>query len=69
MKLEEGQLVKFSYMSVDTSDDSLLGLVTKISEGKVEILWMVGESTYSVSYKDFQHAIDNGVYELVEEKG
>jgi len=65
MKLEEGQLVKFSYMS---DDDALLGIVIKASKTEVQILWTVGTSTYTVSYKDFQHAIDNGVYELIEEK-
>ena len=63
MKLEEGRLVKFSYID---EKDAMLGIVTKTGEDEVRILWVVGGHTYKVSYRDFQHALDNGVYELVE---
>ena len=65
MNLQEGQLVKFSY--VDDNDDAMLGIVTKITENKINILWTLENNTHTVSYKDFEHAIKNGVYEIVEE--
>jgi hypothetical protein len=64
MKLEEGQLVKFSYIP---DDEAMLGIVTKVSKGKINILWILENNTHTVSYKDFEHAIKNGVYEIVEE--
>jgi hypothetical protein len=63
MNLEAGQLVKFSYMD---EKDAMLGIVTKSGADEVRVLWSVGGHTHKVSYKDFQHALDNGVYELVE---
>lgn len=65
MKLEEGQLVRFSYISGD--DQALLGIVTKVGGGEINILWILENNTHTVSYKDFEHAIKNGVYEIVEE--
>ena len=69
MKLEEGQLIKFSYMGDDAA--ALLGIVAKVGSGKINILWM-GDRYYShdshtVSYEAFEHAMKNGVYEIVEE--
>jgi hypothetical protein len=65
MNLKEGQLVKFSY--VDGGVDAMLGIVTKITGSKINILWILEDHTHTVSYKDFQHALDNGVYIIVEE--
>ena len=65
MNLKEGQLVKFSY--VDGGVDAMLGIVTKITGSKISILWTLENHTHTVSYKDFQHALDNGVYIIVEE--
>ena len=65
MNLKEGQLVKFSYM--DDDDDAMLGIVTKVAENKINILWILEGHTHTVSYKDFQHALNNGVYRVVEE--
>ena len=65
MNLKEGQLVKFSY--ADDGDDAMLGIVTKIAGSKINILWILEDHTHTVSYKDFQHALDNGVYIIVED--
>tara|TARA_R100000008_G_scaffold69301_1_gene46644 strand:+ start:23 stop:226 length:204 start_codon:yes stop_codon:yes gene_type:complete len=67
MELTEGQLVKFSYMK--DSDDAMLGIVTKVSRSKINILWILENHTHTVSYKDFEHALKNGVYEIIEESG
>ena len=64
MNLKEGQLVKFSYM--DDSADAMLGIVTKIAGNKISILWTVEDKIHKISYRDLQHALDNGVYEIVE---
>jgi len=60
-------LVKFSYMK--DSDDAMLGIVTKVSRSKINILWILENHTHTVSYKDFEHALKNGVYEIIEESG
>ena len=74
MKLEEGQLIKFSYMGDDAA--ALLGIVAKVAADKINILWMgdlypglihQGRCQHTVSYEDFEHAMKNGVYEIVEE--
>jgi len=69
MKLEEGQLIKFSYMG-DTTE-AMLGIVTKVTSDKINIIWMdtrlQGSHTHVLSYEDFAHAIGSGVYEIVEE--
>tara|TARA_R100000008_G_C3445457_1_gene96630 strand:+ start:43 stop:252 length:210 start_codon:yes stop_codon:yes gene_type:complete len=67
MELVEGQLVKFCYVAGDCG--AMLGIVTKVSKGKINILWILENHTYTVSYRDFEHAIKNGVYEIVEEDG
>ena len=67
MELVEGQLVKFCY--VNGADDAMLGIVTKVSRDKINILWILENHTHTVSYKDFEHAVNNGVYKVVEEKG
>ena len=64
MKLKEGQLVKFSYVD---DEEAMLGIVTKVSIGKINILWFLENQTHTVSYQDFNHAIKNGVYKIVEE--
>ena len=65
MNLKEGQLVKFSYMGDD--GDAMLGIITRIAGNEINILWILEDHTHTVSYKDFQHALDNGVYIIVEE--
>ena len=65
MNLKEGQLVKFSYMGDD--GDAMLGIITRIAGNEINILWILEDHTHTVSYKDFQHALDNGVYLIVEE--
>ena len=67
MKLTEGQLVKFCYVADD--GEAMLGIVTKVSRGKINILWILENHTHTVSYRDFEHALKNGVYEIVEESG
>ena len=67
MELVEGQLVKFCY--INGADDAMLGIFTKVSRGKINILWILENHTHTVSYKDFKHAVNNGVYKVVEEKG
>ena len=66
MNFETGQLVKFSYMD---DDDVIFGIITKTSKEEVKILWIFENATYTVSYRDFQHALDTGVCETFEEKG
>ena len=63
MNLEEGQLVKYIYFD---DDDSAIGIITEVGKDKINILWTVEDSIYKISYKDLQHALDNGVYEIVE---
>ena len=63
MNLEEGQLVKYIYFD---DDDSAIGIITEVGKEKIDILWTVEDSIYKISYKDLQHALDNGVYEIVE---
>jgi|TARA_R110000851_G_scaffold5576_1_gene22980 hypothetical protein len=69
MKLEEGQLIKFSYMGPAT--EAMLGIVTKVTSDKINIIWMdtrpQGSHTHVLSFEDFAHAIGSGVYEIVEE--
>ena len=63
MNLETGQLVKYTYFD---DDDSAIGIITEVGKEKINILWTVEDSIYKISYKDLQHALDNGVYEIVE---
>jgi len=63
MNLETGQLVKYTYFD---DDDSAIGIITAVDKNKINILWTVEDSIYKISYKDLQHALDNGVYEIVE---
>ena len=63
MNLEKGQLVKYLYYD---DDDSAIGIITEVGKEKINILWTVEDSIYKISYKDLQHALDNGVYEIVE---
>ena len=70
MKLEEGQLIKFSYMGDDAA--ALLGIVAKVGPDKINIFWngdhvVFSRGCHTVSYEDFEHAMKNGVYEIVEE--
>jgi len=71
MKLEEGQLIKFSYMGDDAA--ALLGIVAKVGPDKINIFWNGAHGVrsvggcHTVSYEDFEHAMKNGVYEIVEE--
>tara|TARA_B100001123_G_C14510963_1_gene710335 strand:- start:213 stop:422 length:210 start_codon:yes stop_codon:yes gene_type:complete len=67
MELVKGQLIKFCY--INGADDAMLGIVTKISRGQISIVWVSENRTHTVSYKDFEHAVNNGVYKVVEEKG
>jgi len=62
-KLTEGQLIKYVYFSVD---DSALGIITKINRDGIDILWTIGDSIHKISYRDLKHALDSGVYEVVE---
>jgi hypothetical protein len=63
MNLEAGQLVKYTYFD---DDDSAIGIITAVDKNKINILWTVEDSIYKISYKDLQHALDNGVYEVVK---
>tara|TARA_R110000751_G_scaffold93653_1_gene182802 strand:+ start:317 stop:508 length:192 start_codon:yes stop_codon:yes gene_type:complete len=63
MNLEAGQLVKYTYFD---DDDSAIGIITAVDKNKINILWTVEDSIYKISYKDLQHALDNGVYEIVK---
>ena len=67
MKITEGQLVKFCYVA--DYGEAMLGIVTKVSRGKINILWILENHTHTFSYRDFEHALKNGVYEIVEESG
>ena len=63
MNLETGQLVKYTYFD---DDDSAIGIITEVGKEKINILWAVEDSIYKISYKDLQHALVNGVYEIVK---
>ena len=63
MNLEAGQLVKYTYFD---DDDSAIGIITEVDKSKISILWTVEDKIHKISYRDLQHALDNGVYEIVE---
>ena len=63
MNLEAGQLVKYIYFD---DDDSAIGIITEIGKDKISILWAVEDNLHKISYKDLQHALDSGVYEVIE---
>ena len=63
MNLETGQLVKYTYFD---DDDSAIGIITEVDKDKINILWTVEDKIHKISYRDLQHALDNGVYEIVE---
>jgi len=63
MNLEKGQLVKYIYFD---DNDSAIGIITEVGKNKISILWAVEGNLHKVSYKDLQHALDSGVYEIVE---
>ena len=63
MNLETGQLVKYTYFD---DDDSAIGIITEVGKDKINILWTVEDKIHKISYRDLQHALDNGVYEVVE---
>ena len=63
MNLETGQLVKYTYFD---DDDSAIGIITEVGKEKINILWTVEDKIHKISYRDLQHALDSGVYEMVE---
>jgi len=63
MNLEKGQLVKYIYFD---DDDSAIGIITEVGKDKINILWTVEDKIHKISYRDLQHALDSGVYEIVE---
>ena len=63
MNLETGQLVKYTYFD---DDDSAIGIITEVGKDKINILWVVEDKIHKISYRDLQHALDSGVYEVVE---
>ena len=63
MNLETGQLVKYTYFD---DDDSAIGIITEVGKDKINILWTVEDKIHKISYRDLQHALDSGVYEIVE---
>ena len=63
MNLETGQLVKYTYFD---DDDSAIGIITEVDKDKINILWTVEDKIHKISYRDLQHALDSGVYEVVE---
>ena len=63
MNLETGQLVKYTYFD---DDDSAIGIITEVDKDKINILWTVEDKIHKISYRDLQHALDNGVYEMIE---
>ena len=63
MNLETGQLVKYTYFDVD---DSAIGIITEVDKNKISILWTVEDKIHKISYRDLQHALDNGVYEMIK---
>ena len=63
MNLETGQLVKYTYFD---DDDSAIGIITEVGKEKINILWTVEDKIHNISYRDLQHALDNGVYEMIK---
>ena len=63
MNLEEGQLVKYIYFD---DDDSAIGIITEVGKDKINILWTVEDKIHKISYRYLQHALDSGVYEVIE---
>ena len=63
MNLEKGQLVKYIYFD---DNDSAIGIITEVGKDKINILWTVEDKIHKISYRDLQHALDSGVYEIVE---
>ena len=63
MNLETGQLVKYTYFD---DDDSAIGIITEVGKDKINILWTVEDKIHKISYRDLQHALDSGVYEVIE---
>ena len=63
MNLETGQLVKYTYFD---DDDSAIGIITEVDKNKISILWTVEDKIHKISYRDLQHALDNGVYEMIK---
>ena len=63
MNLEAGQLVKYTYFD---DDDSAIGIITEVDKEKINILWTVEDRIHKISYRDLQHALDNGVYEMIK---
>jgi len=63
MNLEKGQLVKYIYFD---DDDSAIGIITEVEKNKISVLWTVEDKIHKISYRDLQHALDSGVYEVVE---
>ena len=63
MNLEEGQLVKYIYFD---DDDSAIGIITEVEKNKISVLWTVEDKIHKISYRDLQHALDNGVYEMIK---
>ena len=63
MNLKTGQLVKYTYFN---DDDSAIGIITAVDKNKINILWTVEDKIYKISYRDLQHALDNGVYEMIK---
>ena len=63
MNLETGQLVKYTYFD---DDDSAIGIITEVGKEKINILWTVEDNIHKISYRDLQHALDNGVYEMIK---
>jgi len=63
MNLETGQLVKYTYFD---DDDSAIGIITEVDKDKINILWTVEDKIHKISYRDLQHALDNGVYEMIK---
>jgi len=63
MNLETGQLVKYAYFD---DDDSAIGIITEVDKDKINILWTVEDKIHKISYRDLQHALDNGVYEMIK---
>ena len=63
MNLKAGQLVKYIYFD---DDDSAIGIITEVGKDKINILWTVEDKIHKISYRDLQHALDNGVYEMIK---
>ena len=63
MNLEAGQLIKYTYFD---DDDSAIGIITEVGKDKINILWTIEDKIHKISYRDLQHALDSGVYEVIE---